>query len=154
LHKRALPLLVAFCAVFSHAAMAAEPFEGTWKLVPGQSRLDADLQVQGIIMTITRIGPNSFRTVQDITFKSGEKRHQEIDRTLDGKEHPVAGASGAQQRTIVARRIDANTRELTDKVGGKTTERIVSVVAPDGRSMRNVEHESSGNEWVSLYARQ
>ncbi|MEO8307968.1 MAG: hypothetical protein ABI616_08000 [Pseudomonadota bacterium] len=134
--------------------MAGELFEGTWKLALEKSRIAADLQIEEIIMTITRIGPNSFRTVQDITFKSGEKRHQEFDRTLDGKEHSVAAtASDDHQRSIIARRIDANTREITNKLDGKVTEKVVSVVAPDGHSMKNVEHESSGNEWVSIYVR-
>jgi hypothetical protein len=148
-----LLLLVAFSALVSHPAWAAEPFEGTWKLVPEKSRFDPELQVEGIVMTITKIGESSFRTVQDITFKSGKKRHQEFDRIMDGKEHAVGGSDRDHRRSIIAKRIDANTREITDKVDGKVTEKIVSVVAPDGRSMKNVEHESSGNEWVSFYAR-
>ncbi len=134
--------------------LAAEPFEGAWKLVPEKSRLAEELHVAEITMTISKIGPNSFRTVQDITFTSGEKRHQEFDRTLDGKEHAVdGGGSDTSRRSIIARRIDANTREITDKRNGTVTEKIISVVSPDGRSMRNVERESDGDEWVSFYER-
>jgi hypothetical protein len=138
------------CALLTHTAMAAEPFEGTWKLVPEKSKLG--VEVVEITMTITQTGPNSFRTTQDITFKSGEKRHQEIDRIFDGKEHSVT-ATGDHQRSIIARRVDATTREIIDKVDGKITEKVVSVVAPDGHTMKNVERESNGNEWISIYAR-
>ncbi|HEY4213594.1 MAG TPA: hypothetical protein VGM84_19100 [Steroidobacteraceae bacterium] len=144
--------LALLCALATQTAMAAEPFEGTWKLVPEKSKLG--LKIQTLVMTITKTGPNTFRTVQDATLKSGEKRHQESERVMDGKEHAVTiGATGDHQRSIIARRIDANTREITDKSDGKVTETVVSVVAPDGRTMKNVEHEANGNEWISIYAR-
>jgi hypothetical protein len=43
--------LVLLFALVTHAAMAAEPFEGTWKLVPEQSRLG--VEATAIVMTIT-----------------------------------------------------------------------------------------------------
>jgi hypothetical protein len=148
-------LLVLLTALLTRGVVAAEPFEGTWQLDRAKSRISAALQVQSIVMTIARIGPDVFRTVQDITFESGKTRHQEFDRTMDGKEHVIAGteASGTR-RSIIARRIGANSREITNKSDGKVTERIVSTVAPDGLSMRNVERESNGSEWVSIYVRQ
>jgi hypothetical protein len=145
-------LLALLATLAAHTAMAAEPFEGKWKLVPEKSR--QGLPVESIVMSITRSGPNSFRTVQDVTFKSGEKRHQEFDRTYDGNEHALPGPGGASQRSVIARRLDPNTREITGIADGKITETVVSVVAADGRTMRNVEHEANGSEWISVYARQ
>ena len=120
--------------------LAAADFTGTWKLNVEKSQLPgndlADLTSE--TMTISETGPNTYTTTIDIVTKSGGKRHLEINRVNDGKEHPATGVGFKQEgRTEISRQINPFTREITAKRDGKVIGEITSTVSPDGKVMTN-----------------
>ncbi len=128
-------------AVFScsFTLMAADPFVGTWKLNVAKSTLKgANVDIASGSITISPIGPNAFRTTQDELLKSGEKRHAEINRTYDGKEHPATGVGFKQEgASEIDQRVNEFTRKITQMRDGKVTGGFTSTVSPDGKMMTN-----------------
>jgi len=107
----------------------------------------ANADIASETMTISETGPNRTRTVIDTVSKSGKAKHQERDRTLDGKEHPAAGAGFKQEgATEIVLRVDASTHKITSKRDGKVTGEIISTVSPDGKVMTNHRSGSVGDE--------
>jgi len=122
--------------------MAADPFEGTWKLNVGKSKLDPAREIATETMKIVKTGPDSFKTITDITTKSGQNRHQETDRILDGKEHSTV-EQGASE---IVERPSESTRKITGKRDGKKIGEILSTISPDGKIMINQRKTSTGEE--------
>ena len=124
---------------FSFTLMAADPFVGTWKLNVAKSTLKgANADLAGATMTISPLGPNAFRTTEDELLKSGEKRHVEINRTYDGKEHPATGVGFKQEgASEIDQRLNESTRKITQKRDGKVRGEFTSTVSPDGKVMTN-----------------
>jgi hypothetical protein len=139
---------------FSFALMAADSFVGTWKLNVAKSTLtgtSSDILSQ--TMTISETG-SDIRTIIDVVSKSGETRHEEHTRTVDGKEHPARGAGfkleGATETVL---RVDASTHQITAKRDGKVTGVITSTTSPDGKVMTNHRTGSAGEE-ILVFDRQ
>jgi hypothetical protein len=131
---------------FSYTLMAADPFVGTWKLNIAKSKLQGR-DVASETMRISEADLNGYRTITDIVLKSGGTRHQEINRTLDGKEHPATGVGFAQDgATEINQQMNESTRKITHKVAGKVAAEINSAVSPDGKVMTNRRTSSSGEE--------
>lgn len=122
--------------------MAAAPFEGIWKLNVGKSKLAPNRDIAAETMKIVETGRDSFKTITDITTKSGQNRHEELDRILDGKEHPT----GAQGESEIVERPSESTRKITGKRDGKKIGEIISTVSPDGKVMTNHRNTSAGEE--------
>ena len=136
--------------------MAAEPFVGTWKLNLEKSTLQgSSADVASETMTISKTGTNTHRTTVDIVFKSGKTLHQEFNRTLDGKEHPVAGVGLKQEGdTETVELVNASTRKSTDKKDGKLRLEMTSTVSPDGKTMINVRNNVDGRKDTLVFERQ
>jgi hypothetical protein len=132
---------------FSFTLMAADPFVGTWKLnIPKSTLKGTNSEIASETMTISETGSNT-RVIIDVVFKSGETRHEERNRTPDGKEHPAAGAGFKQEgATEIDLRVDASTRQITSKRDGKVRAVITSVISRDGKVMTNRNTGSAGDE--------
>ena len=128
---------------FSFSMMAADSFVGTWKLNLAKSK-GANAELVSQTMTISETGSDT-RTIIDVVLKSGETRHEEHIRTVDGKEHPARGAGfkleGATETVL---RVDASTHQITDKRDGKVTGVLTSTISPDGKVMTNHRTGSAG----------
>jgi hypothetical protein len=135
-------------------AMGADPFVGTWKLNLEKSELLANSNLASLTMTISPSGSNTFTSVIDSITNSGEKRHQEVIRIYDGKEHPAKGIGLNPGLSEISERVDASTRKVTGKRNGKILGTFTSQISPDGKTMTNRQLSSDGNEEVRVLERQ
>lgn len=123
--------------------MAAD-FNGIWKLDLAESKPRNDLASE--TMKIEQTGPNAHRTTIDNVLKSGPKRHQEINRICDGKEHPASGTGFKQEgATEICEQLDASTLKITQKRDGKEVSEFTSTISSDGKVMTNV-RKGGGDE--------
>jgi hypothetical protein len=67
-------------------------------------------------MVIAEIAPNKYRTTQDDTNRTGQKRHTEFVIVCDGQEHPspIAGSAGV---TYMCQHIDSSRDRIVRKRG-------------------------------------
>jgi hypothetical protein len=103
---------------------------------------------------ITQTGLNTYTTTVDLTTASGVKRHLEISRVNDGKEHPATGVGFKQEgRTEISQQIIPSIRKITSKKDGKVIGEIISTLSRDGKVMTN--HRTIGTtEEVRVFERQ
>jgi hypothetical protein len=111
-----------------------QDFTGTWQLNAAKSKLDNTV---GQTMKIENVGPDTYKTTIDAVLKSGEKRHQEISRTYDGKERPSVGIGAPSGATEICQHVNASTRKVTQKRDGKLFSEFTSTISPDGKVMTN-----------------
>jgi hypothetical protein len=107
--------------------MAADSFEGTWKLNLAKSKLQCSDTVSQT-MKITGSSPNSQRTMSDIVSKSGAHHQRKRYHIFDGKEHPLEGEKGA---TEISQRVDASTAKSIFKRDGKVVGETTATVSGD-----------------------
>jgi hypothetical protein len=130
--------------------LSAADFTGTWVLDSAKS---TSTPVVSETMKIEQTGPNSYKTIIDAVLKSGEKRHQEIDRIYDGKEHPSTGVGIPGGASEICVMVNASTRKITQKRNGKLVSEFTTTVSPDGKTMNN--RRMTGNmEEIQVFERQ
>jgi len=130
--------LIAALFSFSMVLSAAEPFVGTWKLdVARSTLLGNNKDVTSETMTISKVGPNTFRTTTDEMLKSGKTRHAENSRVMDGREHSATGVGLTPGLIEISEQVDASTRKITGKRDGKFLGEMTSTVSSDGKVMTN-----------------
>jgi hypothetical protein len=151
-----IALTVAAAMSFSTMLIAAEPFVGTWKLNVEKSKPTGNsVDLASETMTISRNGPNAFRTTIDSVSKSGQTRHFEINRIYDGKERSPTGVGFKQDgATEIDQQVDASTRKIVQKRDGKVTNELTSAVSPDGKTMTNKTHRANGSEDIQVFEKQ
>jgi hypothetical protein len=113
------------------ATLVAADFTGTWKLNLAKSQGTNDLV--SFIIKIEQTGPNMYRTTVDTVVKSGEKGHQEINRIYDGEEHPMTGEGIPEGASEICQFVDASTRKITQKRGGKVVSELTATMSSDGK---------------------
>jgi hypothetical protein len=115
----------------------AADFTGTWKVNLEKSKPGSDLASD--TMKIEQTGPNTYRTTIDRVQKSGQKSHQEINRTYDGKEHPVTGVGfNPAGGTEICEMVNSSTHKVTQKRDGKIVSEFTSTVSADGKVMTSI----------------
>ena len=140
--------LIIFAAT---ASLIAADFSGTWKLNVEKSRPRFSLASD--TTKIEEAPPYSVRTTLDQILKSGEKRHQEISRICDGKEHPVTGVGFKQEAASeICERLDTSTIKITQKRDGKEVSEFTSHISPDGKVMTIV--RKGGGDETLVFERQ
>jgi ADP-dependent phosphofructokinase/glucokinase len=119
-------------------SLLAGDFTGTWSLNIAQSKTERTVTSQ--TNKIEKISNQTFRTTIDAVTKSGEKTHQEIIRTFDGKEHPAEGTGFSKENSPseICEQVDASTRKITQKRNGKTTSVLNVTISPDGKTMTTI----------------
>jgi hypothetical protein len=125
-------------------------FTGVWKLNPAKSK-----PANGLTDETMRIEPSgsAYRSTIDSAFSSGEKLHQQILRTYDGKERPATGVGfSARGYTEVCRQLDASTRQVTQKRDGKIVSEINATLSADGKVMTSI--RKGGGDETLVFDRQ
>jgi hypothetical protein len=126
--------LALFGLVSLTVMLSAADFTGTWVLNSAQS---TSTTIVSETMKIEQTGPNAYTTIIDAVLKSGEKRHQEINRMYDGKEHPSTGVGIPGGASEICVMVNASTRKITQKRNGKLVSEFTTTVSPDGKTMNN-----------------
>jgi hypothetical protein len=122
-------------ALTSLSMAADDPFVGTWKLNVEKSSISA-----GEIRYETRCtieARENGQAVKDAVTNDGQAIPDVLVVTFDGKDYPPP-SRGKQQRVITytATRIDANTIEVVNKIGGvKVVGSFRDVISEDGSTL-------------------
>ena len=126
---------IIFVLAIATAALAADPWEGTWKLNPAKSTAPAGRGLPHPSSTnVFEIRGNTVHLIADETDSTGKVLHVEYTAALDGKEYPVkVTPAGSGSYTISLKTIDARTREFVEKVGNFTIKGR-DVLSEDGKS--------------------
>lgn len=147
-----LTITVLATVVFSFPVAAAD-FNGTWRLNVEMSKLRGN-DIASETVTISQTGPNTYTTMIDLVTTSGVRRHLEISRVYDGKEHPATGVGFKQEgRTEISQQIIPSIRKITSKRDGKVVGEIISTLSPDGKVMTN-RRTIGATEEVRVFERQ
>jgi len=136
--KIAVVLCAVVCAalVFSVAAKAADPQSGTWKLNVEKSKYSGPAP-KANTLTITA-DEKTYTVHAEGVDAQGKPSMTDFTAGFDGKD--VAAKALPYGDTVSAKRIDANTVEVTMKKGGKTLVTVTSVVSKDGKTRTSTFH--------------
>jgi hypothetical protein len=118
-----------FVLFIATAAMAADPFAGTWKLNVGKSSKTNNPSQSEIFSA--EVIENGYRVVRDVVSADGKKEHTEQIITFDGKEFPAPILPGATQTCA---RMNAYAYVCTVKSDGNERGKIFSLTSSDGIS--------------------
>jgi len=126
---------------------AADPIVGSWKLNLEKSKLHNPVQSYDLRIEMTP--PNTYRCVFDVVNAKGEKRHQEIIRIGDGKEHPVEGVNAPVGVTEIT---SQDLKHVIRKRNGKRVAELQGKISADGKVHTVTQSivEASGNEYKEL----
>lgn len=127
--------------------MAANPWNGTWKLNADKSKAPGGRIPHPSSTNIIEIRGDTMHLIAEQTDTSGKLERVEYTAKFDGKEYPVkATPPGPQPYTISLKRIDPRTREFVEVIGtftikgrdvlsedGKSFDRIVNSKDAEGR---------------------
>jgi hypothetical protein len=137
-------IAASFWAAFLLAGTAlAADFTGTWSANLKKSTGDIG-NIASYKVEIKEIGPNTYRTTLDVVEKSGEKIHQEVDRTYDGKERHVPANGKLSEGTQICELTSGGGRKIKYKSQGKITRVLSSSVSEDGKTLTNRETTDKG----------
>jgi len=143
--KRAVVTILFVFAVVATVALAADPWNGTWKLNPAKSKASAGRGLPHPSSTnVIDIQGDTVHLIADETDSTGKVLHVEYTAALDGKEYPVKQTPASpQQYTISLKRIDARTREFVEKIGNFTIKGR-DVLSEDGKSFIRIGESKEG----------
>lgn len=113
-------------------AQSDDLFYGTRKLDPSKSKYSPGPAPNGGSLAVTmKPEKDGFLMIADTVSATGEKHHNEVFATFDGKEHPM-GDNG--NMTIAFLKIDDNTYARIDKVNGQVVSVDKITVSDGGRT--------------------
>jgi hypothetical protein len=131
------------------AAMAADPFVGTWKLNVAKSKYSPGPPPKSATVKI-EAQDNGLKIVANGVNAEGKPTHIETAFKYDGKDYPYTPTGGPSDLTVAVKRIDANTQELTLKQGGKVMQTVREVVSKDGKTQtRTIKGKNAQGQEVS-----
>jgi hypothetical protein len=140
----------------STVALAADPFVGTWKLNVAKSKSSFPPSKSTTVKIEAQ--DNGLKIVSDSVNAEGKPIHAETAFKYDGKDYPYTQTGVPPDVTVVAKRINANTRETTLHFGGKEVFTSHDVVSKDGKTMTRTMKgtNSQGQEYTatSVYDKQ
>lgn len=129
---------VLFILVVAAFAMAADPWNGTWKLNPDKSKAPGGRLPHPSSTNIIEIQGETMHLISEQTDATGKLERVEYTALLDGKEYPVkASPPGPQPYTISLKRIDPRTREFVEIIGNFTI-KGQDVLSGDGKSFSRI----------------
>ena len=135
---RSLATVVAVCGLSlvtgsTRAAFAqSDPAIGTWRLNAAKSKYNPGPPPKSQTLTITVAG-NGITVMSRGTDGAGKPLATDYTVAFDGKDVPVKGSPSYDMTS--AKRVDANTTELTRRKGGKVVQTSRRVVSADGKTM-------------------
>ena len=108
---------------------------GTWKMIPAKSGQGSGSLAKAITVTYEARSEAEVWTFHQVRTDGALET---ISQTLhfDGKEYPC-GDIGLEERpdTVVSRKLDARTAEVSYKKSGRVTRLVVRTVSADGNQM-------------------
>ena len=129
---------ILFVLAVATAAMAADPWNGTWKLNPAKSTAPGGRLPHPSSTNIIDIQGETIHLISNQTDSTGKLEHVEYTAKLDGKEYPVSSTPpGPQPYTISLKRINARTREFVEVIGTFTIKGR-DVLSEDGKSFSRI----------------
>jgi len=139
---------ILFVLVAATVAMAADPWNGTWKLNAAKSKAPGGRIPHPSSTNIIEIQGETMHLIADHTDASGNLEHVEYTAKLDGKEYPVkATPPGPQPYTISLKRINPRTREFVEVIGTFTIKGR-DILSEDGKSFTRIvdSKDAQGND--------
>lgn len=130
-------------------AFAADPFLGSWKLKPGESKFPGREAPRAMTVTWTVDG-DSVRVATNGINASGEPFRSEYTARYDGKETQRKGPWNWD--AVVNRQVSEREREDVFKREGKVEGRSRLVVSEDGKRM-TVDFDYGGVRSVRVFER-
>src|SRR5579859_150753 len=140
LKKVALFVSVALlvCLVASATAMAADdPQTGTWKLNAAKSKYGTAPAPKANTLTIVA-DEKTYKVHAEGVDAAGKPTMTDFTAEFGGKDVAAKGLPFGD--TVSAKRVDANTVEVTMKKDGKTLVTVTSVVSKDGKTRTSTFH--------------
>ena len=132
-------------------AMAAD-FTGTWNANLTKSSGDIG-DIVSYKLKIEEIGPKTYRTITDVTYKSGKKSHTQVDRIYDGQEQHVLINGKTSEGTDISELMGGGSRKITMKENGRVVEVLTSTVSDDGTTLIHRGKKDKG-ERVFVYEKE
>ena len=129
-----LPVIVGIACWISsgQAAQAADPILGTWTLNVAKSTYSPGPPPKSMTVKFEAAG-DGIKSTADTIAADGSSTHTEYTANYDGKDYPLKGMKDAD--TVSLRRIDANSTERSDKMGGKVVRTYRRTLSADGKTM-------------------
>jgi hypothetical protein len=127
---RATLAALAFVLVGASLALAADVFQGTWKLNEAKSKISPNAPKNTTV--VYAAAGDGVKITTDGTDKDGKATHNEWTGKYDGKDYPASGDSGSDTRAYT--KVDDHTLTFNSKKAGKVTANGKVVVAADGKS--------------------
>jgi hypothetical protein len=118
--------------VLAIAAMAADPFVGTWKLNVAKSKLTDPIAMPKSEISKWEGSGNGMKATVNGVDAEGNAYQIEVSAKYDGRDYPMKGYPLAD--TVSEKKIDANTLEMVAKKAGKEIERWRLTVSKDGKT--------------------
>ena len=146
--KRSVVAILFVLVAVATAAMAADPWDGTWKLNPAKSKASGGRIPHPSSTNIIEIQGETMHLISDQTDATGKLEHVEYTAKLDGKEYPVKTTPpGPQPYTISLKRINPRTREFVEVIGTFTI-KGQDVLSEDGKSFSRIVNskDAQGND--------
>ncbi len=142
--KRSVSAVLLVLAVVATVALAADQWNGTWKLNPDKSKAPGGQLPHPRSINVFEVRGNTVHLIADETDATGKALHVEYTAELDGKEYPVkVTPAGSGSYTISLKRIDARTREFVEKIGNITIKGR-DVLSEDGKSFSRMGESKDG----------
>jgi hypothetical protein len=136
--RSAIAATILFVLAVVTAAMAADPWVGTWKLNPAKSKAPGGGLPHPSSTNIIEIQGKTMHLISNQTDSTGKLDHVEYTAKLDGKEYPVkATQPGPQPYTISLKRINPRTREFVEVIGTFTIKGR-DILSEDGKSFSRI----------------
>jgi len=138
--KRSVITMFFVLAAVATIAMAADPWNGTWKLNPARSKAPGGRLPHPNSTNIIEIQGDTIHLISNQTDAKGNLEHVEYTAKLDGKEYPVKVSPpppGTQQYTISLKRLNPRTREFVEIIGTFTI-KGQDVLSKDGKSFDRI----------------
>jgi hypothetical protein len=129
---------ILFVLAVAAAAIAADPWNGTWKLNPAKSEAPGGRIPHPTSTNIIEIQGETMHLISNQTDSTGKLEHVEYTAKLDGKEYPVKTTPpGPQPYTISLKQINPRTREFVEVIGTFTIKGR-DVLSEDGKSFSRI----------------
>jgi len=129
---------ILFALSVATAAVAADPWIGTWKLNPSKSKAPEGRLPHPSSTNVIEIQGETMHLISNQTDSTGKLEHVEYTAKLDGREYPVKTTPpGPQPYTISLKRINPRTREFVEVIGTFTI-KGQDVLSEDGKSFSRI----------------
>ena len=136
--KRSVVAILFLLAAVATVAMAADPWNGTWKLNPAKSNAPGGRLPHPSSTNVIEIQGETMHMIVEQTYANGRLERVEYTAALDGKEYPVkVSPSGPGTYTISLKRINPRTREFVENIG-KFTIKGQDILSEDGKSFSRI----------------